>query len=87
MERSASLAYTDFATAKAMGYTNRYLDGVVLSKALLLALLGFFPGLALALVDGQTLADRIATGPIPVEEALAIAEQIITALEYAWCVE
>jgi putative ABC transport system permease protein len=39
-----------FATAKAMGYTNRYLDGVVLSKALLLALLGFFPGLALSLV-------------------------------------
>jgi putative ABC transport system permease protein len=38
-----------FATAKALGYTNRYLDGVVLSKALLLALLGFLPGLALAL--------------------------------------
>jgi putative ABC transport system permease protein len=38
-----------FATAKAMGYTNRYLDGVVLSKTLLLALMGFFPGLALAL--------------------------------------
>jgi putative ABC transport system permease protein len=39
-----------FATAKAIGYTNRYLDAVVLSKALLLALLGFSPGLALALV-------------------------------------
>jgi putative ABC transport system permease protein len=38
-----------FATAKAMGYTNWFLDGVVLSKALLLALLGFFPGLVLAL--------------------------------------
>jgi putative ABC transport system permease protein len=38
-----------FATAKALGYTNRFLDGVVLSKALLLALLGFLPGLVLAL--------------------------------------
>jgi putative ABC transport system permease protein len=38
-----------FATAKAMGYTNWYLDAVVLSKALLLALLGFSPGLFLAL--------------------------------------
>jgi putative ABC transport system permease protein len=38
-----------FATAKALGYTNRYLDGVVLSKAFMLALLGFFPGLVLAL--------------------------------------
>jgi putative ABC transport system permease protein len=37
------------ATAKALGYSNRFLDGVVLSKALLLALLGFFPGLALSL--------------------------------------
>jgi serine/threonine-protein kinase len=39
--------------------------------------------LTLALVEGPTLADRIATGPIPVEEALAIAKQIIAALEYA----
>jgi putative ABC transport system permease protein len=39
-----------FATAKAMGYTNLYLDGVVLSKTLMLALMGFFPGLVLALV-------------------------------------
>ena len=38
-----------FATAKALGYTNRFVDGVVLAKALLLALLGFLPGLALAL--------------------------------------
>jgi len=28
------------------------------------------------LVEGPTLADRIATGPIPVDEALAIAKQI-----------
>jgi hypothetical protein len=35
------------------------------------------------LVDGPTLAERIAEGPIPLEEALAIAPEIAEALEYA----
>ncbi|MBI3471532.1 MAG: serine/threonine-protein kinase, partial [Candidatus Solibacter usitatus] len=39
--------------------------------------------LVLALIEGPTLADRIAAGPLPQEEALAIAKQIIEALEYA----
>ena len=39
--------------------------------------------LVLELVEGPTLADRIAKGPIPVEEALAIAKQIAEALEAA----
>lgn len=39
--------------------------------------------LILELVDGPTLADRIRQGPIPADEALAIARQIIQALEYA----
>jgi len=39
--------------------------------------------LVMELVEGPTLADRIATGPIPVEEALRIARQIADALEYA----
>ena len=39
--------------------------------------------LALELVDGPTLADRIAQGPIPLDEALAIARQIADALEAA----
>ncbi len=37
-----------YATLKAMGYTNRFLSGVVLAQALGLALLGFLPGLAIA---------------------------------------
>ncbi len=37
----------------------------------------------LELVDGPTLADRIAQGPIPVDEALPIAKQIAEALEAA----
>ena len=39
--------------------------------------------LALELVEGPTLADRIAQGPIPVDEALPIAKQIAEALEAA----
>jgi serine/threonine protein kinase len=39
--------------------------------------------LVLELVEGETLADRIAPGPIPVEEALHIAKSICEALEAA----
>jgi serine/threonine-protein kinase len=39
--------------------------------------------LILELVEGPTLAERIAQGPIPVEEAIDIARQIAEALEYA----
>ena len=39
--------------------------------------------LILELVDGPTLADRLAQGPIPLDEALPIARQIAEALEAA----
>src|SRR5262245_26684194 len=39
--------------------------------------------LVMELVEGPTLVDRIATSPIPLEEALGIAKQIAEALEYA----
>jgi len=39
--------------------------------------------LVMELVEGPTLADRIARGPIPVDEALAIGKQIAEALEAA----
>jgi serine/threonine-protein kinase len=39
--------------------------------------------LVMELVEGPTLADRIAAGPIPVDEALGIATQIAAALEAA----
>src|SRR5687767_6696312 len=39
--------------------------------------------LVMELVDGPTLADRIAQGPIPTDEALSIAKQIAHALESA----
>ena len=40
----------EYATLKAMGYSNGYLGRTVLSAALLLAILGFIPGLALSSV-------------------------------------
>jgi serine/threonine protein kinase len=39
--------------------------------------------LVMELVDGPTLADRIAEGPIPIDEALPIARQIADALDAA----
>ncbi|MSO83626.1 MAG: hypothetical protein EXQ53_10085 [Acidobacteria bacterium] len=39
--------------------------------------------LVMELVEGPTLADRIAPGSIPIEEALPIATQIVDALEAA----
>lgn len=39
--------------------------------------------LVMELVDGPTLAERIQQGPVPVDEALAIAKQIAEALEAA----
>ena len=44
---------------------------------------GGVPALVLELVDGPTLADRIAHGAIPISEALPIAAQIAEALEAA----
>jgi hypothetical protein len=44
---------------------------------------GAVRALVLELVEGPTLADRIARGPIPIDEALPIARQIAEALEAA----
>src|SRR6516164_3009650 len=41
------------------------------------------PALVMELVEGPTLADRIAKGPVPLEDALPIAKQIAEALEAA----
>ena len=44
---------------------------------------GVTTALVMELVEGPTLADRIAEGAIPIEEALPIAKQIAEALEGA----
>lgn len=47
----------EYATLKAMGYTNRYLAGLVLREAGILAVLGFLPGLLVSLVLYDLTAD------------------------------
>src|SRR5438309_1919424 len=42
-----------------------------------------FMALAMELTEGPTLADRLATGPIPIDEALIFARKIAAALEAA----
>jgi eukaryotic-like serine/threonine-protein kinase len=44
---------------------------------------GAIHALVLELVEGPTLADRIAQGPLPLDEALPIARQIVEAVEAA----
>ncbi|MEO6008792.1 MAG: protein kinase [Vicinamibacteraceae bacterium] len=44
---------------------------------------GSVHALVLELVEGPTLADRLASGPLPLDEALAIAASVIDALEAA----
>src|SRR5262249_16682369 len=41
------------------------------------------PALRMELVEGETLADLIARGPIPIDEALTVAKQTAEALEAA----
>lgn len=50
----------EYATLKAIGYNDRFLFGIVLQESLILAVIGFFPGLAMSLVLYQITAN--ATG-------------------------
>jgi putative ABC transport system permease protein len=63
-----------FATAKALGYSNYFLDGIVLAKALLLALLGFLPGLVLALGFYKLTRDY---GSVPIAMTLVRAVSVL----------
>jgi putative ABC transport system permease protein len=47
----------EYATLKAMGYTNGYLSGVVLQEAAILAVAGFIPAIALSLAVFKVSAD------------------------------
>ncbi|MEO0852462.1 MAG: FtsX-like permease family protein, partial [Cyanobacteria bacterium J06648_11] len=52
--------WAEYATLKAMGYSNVYLFGVVMQEAMLLTVLGFIPGCLISFVLYRTTAD--ATG-------------------------
>ena len=68
-----------YATLKAMGYSDRYLLGMLLQEALLLALLGYFPGLLLSFGLYQ-LAYAATLLPIAMKLERAISVLILTTI-------
>ncbi|MEL6813690.1 MAG: ABC transporter permease DevC [Cyanobacteria bacterium J06598_3] len=56
----------EYATMKAMGYRNRYLFKVVLQEALILAAIGYIPGLVISL-GLYELTRRATAGSLPVQ--------------------
>ncbi|MBD2353543.1 FtsX-like permease family protein [Tolypothrix sp. FACHB-123] len=71
----------EYATFKAMGYNNLYLLGVVFEEALILAILGFIPGMTVSL--GLYALTRGATN-LPLYMTLARAIQVLT-LTFVMC--
>jgi putative ABC transport system permease protein len=65
----------EYATLKAIGYGNLYLYGVVLSQAIILAVLGYLPGLlaALALYRATAKATMLPMTLAPSIAALVLA--------------
>ncbi|BAY27610.1 DevC protein [Calothrix sp. NIES-2100] len=72
----------EYATFKAMGYNNLYLLGVVFEEALILAILGFIPGMTVSL--GLYALTRGATN-LPLYMTLARAIQVLT-LTFVMCI-
>ncbi len=67
----------EYATLKALGYSNLSLGGVVLSEALILALLGFLPGTLLAWL-GYGLASEAIRMPLDLQLARLIGVLLLT---------
>jgi putative ABC transport system permease protein len=68
----------EYATLKAMGYTHGYLRNVVLQQSMIMALLGFLPGIGISyLVFDKTAA---VTGlPLSLDPAAAASILVLTA--------
>ncbi len=67
----------EYATLRAMGYSDRKLAKVVLGEAIILALLGFFPGLLAALILYQT-TSLLASIPIDMTLARTLGVLLLT---------
>jgi putative ABC transport system permease protein len=73
---------SEYATFKAMGYRDRYLLAIVLEQSLILASLGFVPGLALA-IGQYTLIQSLGALPI----AMTVERLVLVfSLTVAMCV-
>jgi len=64
----------EYATLKAMGYTNGYLAWVVLQEAAILAVLGFIPGLLVSLFLYDTAGEAT---ELPLEMSLEVAAMVL----------
>jgi len=69
----------EYATLKAIGYTDMYLFGVVIQQALLLALLGFGPGLAASALLYRA-AGEATRLPLQMHPGLALGVFALTAV-------
>lgn len=69
----------EYATLKAMGYPSRFFAGIVLEEALILAAIGFWPGLALSHLFYETLG-QLASVPIFMTTERAVAVFVGTVL-------
>jgi len=68
----------EYATLKAMGYSNRWLSGVVLQQALILAVLGYLPGLLVTLWLYR-MAGAATHLPLELTPARAVGVLVLTA--------
>ncbi len=67
----------EYATLLAMGYSHRYLNGVVLQEAVVLAVMGFLPGLGIAIVLYRVSADATQL-PMAMSVSAAVAVFLLT---------
>lgn len=67
----------EYATFKAMGYNNLYLLGVVFEEAIILAILGFLPGLGVS-VGLYALTQNATNLPLFMTVARAVQVQVLT---------
>jgi putative ABC transport system permease protein len=67
----------EYATLKAMGYSNRFLSGVVLQQAVILAVLGFAPG-ALAALGLYRVVGRATRLPMELDWERAVTVLLLT---------
>jgi putative ABC transport system permease protein len=69
----------EYATFKAMGYSNTYLLGVVFEEAIILAMLGFVPGVVLPHIL-YALASKATALPIYMTVSRAILVLVLTVM-------
>ncbi len=72
----------EYATFRAMGYRNSYLLGIVLEEALILSVLGFIPGLVIALGAYQLTMTATA---LPIAMTVGRAVQVLV-MTFLMCI-